>query len=182
MHCAVFIAVSLDGFIARVDGSVDWLTLVEAPGEDYGYQRFFDATDTLVIGRSTYDLALGFEPWPYRGKRCVVLSHRATPPRYGEEFFDGEVSALAARLESEGAKRVYVDGGAVIRQFLSAGLIGELTLSVIPVLLGEGISLFGSGSGQDLKLELLGSQSFPSGLVQLRYRVPNGERGRAGLS
>jgi len=69
VDCSVFIAVSLDGFIARTDGSVDWLSLVEAPGEDYGYQRFFDSIDTLVIGRSTYQLALGFEPWPYQGKR-----------------------------------------------------------------------------------------------------------------
>jgi dihydrofolate reductase len=171
--CSVFIAVSLDGFIARSDGNVDWLSLVESPGEDYGYQRFFDSIDTLVVGRSTYDLALGFEPWPYHGKRCIVLSHRAAPPRHGEEFFAGEVNELAARLEGEGAKRVYVDGGAVIRQFLAAGLVSELTLSVIPVLLGEGIALFGGdASARDSRLELLGAQSFPSGLVQLRYRVP----------
>lgn len=172
MECSVFIAVSVDGFIARSDGSLDWLSIVESPGEDYGYQRFFDAIDTLVIGRSTYEVALGFDPWPYRGKRCVVLSHREASARHGEEFFAGEVTALAERLAAEGSKRVYVDGGAVIRQFLSAGLIDDLTLSVIPLLLGAGIPLFGSGSARDQRLELLGSQSFPSGLVQLRYGRP----------
>lgn len=174
----MFIALSLDGFIARRDGSVDWLGLVEAPGEDYGYQRFFDSIDTLVVGRSTYDLALGFEPWPYRGKRCIVLSHRETPARNGEEFFSGEVTALAARLAAQGAKRVYVDGGAVIRQFLAAGLVSDLTLSVIPILLGDGIPLFGGGGGgptaRESRLELIGSQSFPSGLVQVRYRPRRG--------
>lgn len=175
MNCSVFIALSLDGFIARRDGSVDWLALVEAPGEDYGYQRFFDSIDTLVVGRSTYELALGFEPWPYRGKRCVVLSHRETPARYGEQFFAGEVSVLAARLEAEGAKRVYVDGGAVVRQFLAAGLVNDLTLSVIPILLGDGISLFGgSTTARESRLELIGAESFPSGLVQLRYRPQPG--------
>jgi len=173
MDCSVFIATSLDGFIARADGSVDWLSLVESPGEDYGYQRFFDSIDTLLIGRRTYDLALGFDPWPYHGKRCIVLSHQQTPARHGEEFFAGEVSELAARLESTGAKRVYVDGGAVIRQFLRAGLISDLTLSVIPLLLGGGITLFGSENPGDLKLELLSSRSFPSGLVQLHYRLPS---------
>lgn len=172
MDCSVFIAVSLDGFIARTDGSVDWLSLVEAPDEDYGYQRFFDSIDTLVIGRSTYQLALGFEPWPYQGKRCVVLTHKQSSARHAEEFFAGDVCALATRLAAEGAQRVYVDGGAVIQQFLAAGLLSELTLSVIPLLLGAGIPLFGSSTARDLKLELLAAQSFPSGLVQLRYRVP----------
>jgi len=173
MQCSVFIAVSLDGFIARADGSVDWLSLVESPGQDYGYQKFFDSIDTLVIGRSTYELALGFDSWPYRGKRCVVLSHTQAPARHGEEFFAGEVSELAARLATDGTRRAYVDGGAVIRQFLNAGLIDDLTLSVIPVLLGSGISLFGSGNSRELKLELLQSQNFPSGLVQMHYRVPS---------
>jgi dihydrofolate reductase len=171
MQCSVFIAVSLDGFVARLDGSVDWLSLVESPGEDYGYQRFFDSIDTLVVGRSTYQLALGFEPWPYQGKRCIVLAHTETTSRHGEEFFAGEVSALATRLAAEGAKRVYVDGGAVIQQFLDAGLIHDLTLSVIPVLLGAGIPLFGAKNPRDQKLELLASRSFPSGLVQTHYRV-----------
>jgi len=171
VQCSVFIAVSLDGFIARADGSVDWLSLVESPGEDYGYQRFFDSIDTLVVGRSTYELALSFDPWPYQGKRCIVLSHTQPPPRHGEEFFTGDVSALATRLAAEQAQRVYIDGGAVIQQFLRAGLLTDLTLSVIPIILGAGIPLFGPSTATDQKLQLVESRSFPSGLVQTHYRI-----------
>ncbi len=77
MQCSVYIAVSLDGFIARTDGRIDWLSMVERPGEDYGYQRFHASIDTIIVGRSTYNMALGFEPWPYAGKRCVVMTHAA---------------------------------------------------------------------------------------------------------
>jgi len=170
MQCSVFIALSLDGFIARRDGSIDWLALVEREGEDYGYRSFLDSVDTLVVGRSTYNLALGFEPWPYAGKRCVVLSHAPPAPRHGEEFYSGSPRELCANLAAQGARRVYVDGGTVIQQFLSANLVTDLTLSVIPVLLGDGVRLFGA-TGGDLPLELLASRRFDSGLVQLEYRV-----------
>jgi len=171
MHCSVFIAASLDGFIARADGSIDWLSLVEHEGEDYGYRAFLDSVDTIVVGRSTYELALGFEPWPYADKRCVVLTTSARDPRHGEEFFSGSVRDLCARLDQEGSKRAYVDGGAVIQQFLKEGLITELTLSLVPVLIGEGIRLFGA-TGRDVPLRLESARGFSSGLVQLRYGLP----------
>ena len=170
MHCSVFIAATLDGFIARRDGAIDWLSVVQREGEDYGYRAFHDSVDTIVVGRSTYELALGFDPWPYAGKRCIVLTSTAREPRHGEEFFSGSVRDLCARLEAEGARRAYVDGGAVIQQFLAERLITELTLSLIPILLGEGVRLFGA-TGKDIPLELESAQSFDSGLVQLRYRL-----------
>jgi dihydrofolate reductase len=166
--CSVFIAASLDGFIARADGSLDWLSSVQQPDEDYGYKEFADSIDTLVIGRNTYDLALGFDAWPYAGKRCVVLTHRPCEASHHEEFFAGELRALLARLAREGSRRVYVDGGRVIQRFLAEGLLTDLTLSVIPVLLGQGIPLFGP-DGCSHKPRLLGAQTFVSGLVQLRY-------------
>ncbi len=169
MRCSVFIAISLDGYIARADGSIDYLSIVERAGEDYGYRAFVDSVDTLVIGRSTYDLALTFDPWPYAGKRCIVLTRSERESQHGEEFFAGNPRALVERLAANGAKRAYIDGGAVIQQFLAARLIDDLTLSVIPVLLGTGIRLFGDTEG-DLSLELVRSQSFESGLVQLTYR------------
>jgi dihydrofolate reductase len=172
MRCSVFIATSLDGYIARADGSIDYLSIVERAGEDYGYRAFFDSIDTLVIGRSTYDLALGFNPWPYAGKRCIVLTHSAREAKHGEEFFSGEPRELAERLKASGTQRAYVDGGAVIQQFLAARLIDDLTVSVIPVLLGAGIRLFGDTQG-DLPLELHASKNFESGLVQLTYRSRN---------
>jgi dihydrofolate reductase len=167
-RCSVFIATSLDGFIARPDGATDWLSAVERPGEDYGYQRFFDSIDTLVVGRKTYETALGFSAWPYAGKRCVVMTHGPVSPKHGEEAYDGAASALAEELTTRGAKRVYVDGGTVIQQFLEEGLVSDLTLSIIPILLGAGVPLLGK-LARDVRLELVASRSFESGLVQLEY-------------
>jgi dihydrofolate reductase len=167
---SVFIAASLDGYIAARDGSIAFLDAVQRPGEDYGFARFFDGVDTLVMGRRTYDTALGFDPWPYAGKRCVVLTHAAPPARHGEEFFAGEPSALASRLGDHGARHIYVDGGAVISTFLTAGLIDDLTISVIPVLLGDGVPLFAHG-GVEQRLVLTSSRGYESGLVQLQYAV-----------
>ncbi len=166
MQRSVFIAASLDGYIARPDGGLDWLKAVERPGEDYGYAGFAATVDALVIGRRTYDTVLGFDAWPYPGKRVIVMTHRPLVARHGEEPFEGSPAELVRRLE--GVRRVYVDGGDVIRQFLAAGLIDDLTLSIIPVLLGDGVPLFG-GAAHGLRLE--GTRSFDSGLVQLRYRV-----------
>lgn len=168
MKCSVFIATSLDGFIARPDGGLDWLSVVSSPGEDYGYAAFASTVDVLVTGRATYDVVSAFPEWPYAGKRVVVLTHRPAESRHGEEFFAGSVRELADTLAAQGVRRIYVDGGAVIRQFLDAGLLDDLTLSVIPIVLGDGIRLF--DRGREVGLALDGVQSFPSGLVQLRYR------------
>ena len=164
-----------DGYIARPDGGIDWLALVDCPGEDYGYQKFRDTIDTFILGRNTYDTALGFDPWPYAGSRCVVLTHRPATAKHNEEFHDGPPGALVARLSAAGAKRAYVDGGAVIQQFLAAGLIDDLTISIIPILLGEGVRLFGK-TGRDLPLKLAASRAFDSGLVQLEYRLAGAGR------
>lgn len=168
--CLVYIATSVDGFIARPDGALDWLKRVEVEGQDYGYQRFFDSIDCLVLGRGTYDVVRGFDAWPYADKRCVVMTHRpVSEKKANEAFYAGEPASLVARLGDEGVRRIYVDGGAVIGQFLAAGLIDELTISQIPVLLGRGLPLFTEGVEQGLTL--LESRAFPSGLVQSRWRV-----------
>jgi dihydrofolate reductase len=165
---------SVDGFIAREDGTFDFLSIVEEPGEDYGFADFFGSVDALVIGRNTYETALAFDEWPYAGKRCIVLTHRETPSLHGEQFFSGAPSALVEQLGLVGVQRLYVDGGAVIRSFLSDGLIDDLTLSIVPVLLGRGISLFGN-EVPEMRLRLAVSQSYPSGLVQLKYLRPDVE-------
>lgn len=167
---SVFMAMSLDGFIAGPGGSLGWLEPFEKSGEDYGFPAFFESVDGLVIGRNTYETVLGFEAWPYGHKRMVVLTHRPATARHGEEFAAEEPAALLERLGREGLRHVYVDGGAVARAFLRAGLVDELTLSVVPVVLGGGVRLFGEGEpGRPLRL--LGSRSWPSGMVQVRYRV-----------
>jgi dihydrofolate reductase len=166
---SVFIATTLDGFIARSDGAIDFLSVVERDGEDYGYAKFFDSIDTLVVGRKTYELALSFPSWPYGGKRVVVMTTSSRAPKYDETFFSGTATELAATLSDR--KRVYVDGGSVIRQFLAEKLLTDLTVSILPIMIGSGVRLFGD-LPSDVKLTLVDSQSFPSGLVQLEY-VPS---------
>jgi dihydrofolate reductase len=170
-RCSVFIATSIDGYIAREDGTFDFLSIVEKPDEDYGFAEFFATIDALVIGRNTYETALAFAEWPYAGKRCIVLTHRETASVHGEQFFSGEPVGLVEQLALVGAQRLYVDGGAVIRSFFQAGLIDDMTLSIIPVLLGRGIGLFGA-EVPEARLVLEGSKTYDSGLVQLRYTAP----------
>jgi len=164
---AVFIAVSLDGFIARPDGGIEWLRPFE--GEDHGYEAFFARVDALVIGRGTYDTVLGFPSWPYGRKRVIVCTGRPANPAHGEELWSGPPRALAEGLDREGVRRVYLDGGALIRSFLRDGLpVDELTINVVPLILGAGRPLFATGL-PELPLRLLEAKSYPSGLVQLRY-------------
>ena len=182
---SVFIATSLDGFIAREDGSIDWLDRANASvpsGEDCGYKAFFDSIDTLVMGRNTFELVLRFPDYPYGDKRLVVLSSRALdiPAALAETVScSSEAPAdLVRRLESEGAKHLYVDGGITIQRFLAAGLIDEVTVTLIPVLLGRGRPLFGPLPG-DVLLTLAGSEAFDFGFVQLRYTLSRGATGGA---
>jgi dihydrofolate reductase len=171
---SVYAAVSLDGFIARTNGAIDWLSVVAREGEDYGFKAFYDSIDTLLMGRKTYDTALSFETWPYAGKRCVVLTtDSARSPRHGEELCRGELRAVLDRLAEQGAKHVYVDGGTVVAQALREQLVDELTVSIIPVVLGEGTPLAPKVGG-DVSLELLQHCAFESGLVQLKYAVRRG--------
>lgn len=169
MQCSVFIAMSLDGFIARTDDDISWLSRVELPGEDYGYAAFAASVDVLVMGRNTYDVAAAFTDWPYQDKRVIVLTHRELERKGSVEYCMDTPEQLVARLRAEGVKRAYIDGGSVIRQFLAAQLIDDITISIIPVVLGDGIPLFGGEREVDLILDE--TRSWPSGLVQLRYRV-----------
>jgi dihydrofolate reductase len=169
---SAFVGVSLDGFLARPDGSFDWLKPFE--GEEHGFTAFFESVDTLVIGRNTYEVVLSMvepgQPWFYRGKRCVVMTHRAVSGKNGERAYQGELAGLMAELDGEGARHVYVDGGMVIRAFLAARLLDELTMTVVPTLIGEGLPLFG-GVKLESGLALEEVKSFPKGMVQLRYRT-----------
>ncbi len=178
---SVYIAMSLDGYIARQDGDLGWLDRVHVSGEDYGYADFFAQIDTVVLGRSTYDVAARFSPWPYVGKRVVVLTSRPSESRHGEAFTSASPEALVSSLGDAGARHVYVDGGQVIQAFLAAGVVDDLTISVIPILLGRGIPLFhpvgndtSDGQGalpREQALEQRSAVRYPSGLVQLRYTI-----------
>ena len=169
-----FIATSLDGFIAREDGGIDWLDdLPEI--EDHGFFDFLAGIDALVMGRKTFEQVLGFGEWPYGDRRLIVLSRSRTsmevPPHVLSpvEFFGGTPAELIGRESDAGTKRLYVDGGRVIQSFLRDGLLDEITLTRLPVLLGQGIPLFGPLEA-DRWLDHVSTRSFPSGLVQSVYR------------
>lgn len=180
MKASVYIATSLDGFIARKDGSLDWLTgSVDSEAEsesqeDFGFGEFMNSVDVLVMGRNTYQLVVRSGQWPYGDKRVIVLSNslakldektpktvelRAAPPQ-----------ELYRELETSGARQLYVDGGKTIQGFLAAGLINELILTRIPVLLGTGIPLFGPLE-RDIQLRHIETHAFDNSFVQSKYEV-----------
>lgn len=172
----VFIATSLDGYIARPNDTLDWLDPYEADG----YEEFVANIDAFVLGSRTFNVVLGFGgEWHFQ-KPVVVMSQSLTEADIPEPLANRdkgkvELSSLEPRAFLEDAaergwKRVYVDGGRLIQSFLRDGLIEEMTISRMPILLGDGIPLFGDLE-QDIKLELMGSKTFPSGVVQSRYKV-----------
>jgi dihydrofolate reductase len=174
-QASVYIATSLDGFIARSDGSLDWLDAAAATvpeNEDCGYKVFMDSIDVLIMGRGTYEKVLSFGGWPYT-KPVIVLSH--APISFPEALPDTvshsseTPAALLRRLESEGIHHVYVDGGKTIQGFLAAGLIDDLILTRIPILLGDGIPLF--AGGKDIPLTHVSTTATNFGFVQSTYTV-----------
>jgi dihydrofolate reductase len=173
--CSVNIATSLDGFIARKDGSIDWLmdaNTTVPQGEDCGYAEFMSTVDVLIMGRNTYEQVAGFEPWPYESKRVIVLTSREIEFRKGLnirlESSSENPQSLLNRLNTEGCKHAYVDGGKVIQSFLSKGLIDKLTITVIPILIGEGRSLFASVPN-DKKMKVSKSKAYEFGFIQTTY-------------
>lgn len=165
----VYIATSIDGYIARKNGDLKWLDCVNGPPEDYGFHPFMASLDAIVLGRNTYETCSAFDEWPYK-KRTIVLSNTLQTVRREAELFQGELPDLCAKLHADGVKKVWVDGGITISKFLEERLVDEITLSIIPVLLGTGIPLF-SPVLNEHTCKLISSQSYPSGLTQLRYEV-----------
>lgn len=161
-----------------MNGDLDWLpgSDGETGSEDYGFREFFTSIDTLVLGRKTYEFALTFKEWPYRGKNVIVLSSGFPKvPKNLDEGVKGTSSSpneLIHRLASSGSAHVYVDGGKTIQGFLRANLIQEMTITRIPVLIGEGISLFGP-LAHDIKLKHVSTRSYENGFVQSKYKVTN---------
>lgn len=171
----VFIATSLDGFIARPDGAIDWLIHRDTAGEDHGYERFMAGIDAIVMGRGSYETVREFDPWPYDRPVLVLsrtLAGEPVPERLAgrARVVDLSPEDALALLHAEGCRRVYVDGGRLIQSFLRRGLVEDLVITVVPVLLGSGRPLFGTLDA-DVPLAHEGTVSFPSGLVQTRYRV-----------
>jgi len=172
MTVSVFIGTSVDGFIARPNGALDFLPL--DGGEPHGYDEFMAGVDALVIGRNTFETVLAFPTWPYGQKRVVVL--RSQPVDLSSvtdgvvEQMAGSPAEIVARLAATGAHHLYVDGGITIQGFLRAGLIDRLIITRVPVLTGGGIPLF-STLPQDIRLRHIATQAYPSGLVKTEYEV-----------
>ena len=171
INASVFIATSLDGFIARQDGGLGWLP---ADCEPHGYDEFIATVDALVMGRKTFEIVLAFDAWPYGTKPVIVLSNTMlelkAPPGAVCELMGGDPHEIVARLAQRGMKHLYIDGGVTVQGFLAAGLIQRLIITRIPVLLGSGIPLFGPLS-HDIRFEHVATRSYPSGLVQSEYLV-----------
>lgn len=175
--CSVFIATSLDGFIAREDGAIDWLPTPDTEsdgGEDYGYNDFISSIDALVMGRHTYELVLTFDEWYYGDLPVFVLTTRGVeiPDRISKTVsqLSGKPLEIVQKLAENGYHNLYIDGGKTIQAFLNAGLIDEITITTIPVLIGTGIPLFGP-TNHDIPLELVESRSLNNQLIQTRYKV-----------
>jgi dihydrofolate reductase len=170
MRASVFIGTSVDGFIARPDGSFGFLP--EEP-EEHGYEAFVASVDALVIGRGTFETILAFPTWPYGDKRVVVLSSRPldlSKAKGAVGQMSGDPREIVAKLDAEGVRHAYIDGGVTIQRFLRAGLIQRLIVTRVPVLIGQGRPLFGPLDA-DVKLRHVATRSFPSGLVQSEYAV-----------
>jgi len=177
ISASVYIATSLDGFIAGKNGALDWLddaSETVSAGEDCGYQAFMEAIDILVMGRKNYQKVLSFGKWPYENKPTIVLSRNKIiiPEHLTKTVSHSSETpkALCQRLAIGGPKRLYIDGGITIQRFLADGLIDHLTLTIIPIILGGGIPLFGELK-KAVHLEHIVTKSYPFGFVQSTYKV-----------
>lgn len=177
IRVSVYVATSLDGFIARRDGSIDWLNEangVVPEGDDCGFKTFMDSVDVLIMGRKTYEQILSFEQWPYGDTPVVVLSHGpiTIPSRLPDmvSHSSEQPRALLKRLSEQGVKHVYVDGGTTIQGFLAESLIDKITITRIPVAIGEGIPLF-APLGKDIQLTHASTTAYDFGFVQSTYLV-----------
>jgi dihydrofolate reductase len=176
MKASIFIATSLDGYIARKNGDIDFLSGNESqnPEKDYGYKEFIDSVDALVMGRNSFEKVLTCGEWPYGNKPVFVLSSKQVkiPQELPDcvEAVSCSPKELASLLSKRGMSHLYIDGGKTIQSFLQARLIQTLIITRIPILIGSGIPLFGNLE-QDIKLKHIKTQQFDSGLVQSRYKV-----------
>lgn len=168
----LYIAMSVDGYIATEDGDISFLNVVGKEGEDYGYQAFVDTTDAVIIGRKTYEkvLSMGFE-YPHTDKDVYLVTRTPRPSVGNIHFYTGSLVDLVTELKSQSGKHIYCDGGGeIVQLLLRENLMDEMIISVIPTMLGGGIALFQAGR-PSVPLQLLAADAFDTGLVQLHYRV-----------
>lgn len=170
----LYIAMSLDGFIAKSDDDISFLSMVEEQGEDYGYNDFLKTVDAVILGGRTYDkvLSMGYD-FPHADKDAYVISRFPRDTKGKEKFYSDDLKKLVLDLKMKKGKHVFIDGGAfVVNELLKDKLIDEVYISVIPIILGGGVRLFGDRNPEQ-RLELINCRSFKKGLVQMHYKVYN---------
>lgn len=168
----LYIAISLDGFIATSDNDLSFLSIVDQKGEDYGYYDFVNSIDTIIIGRKSYEkvISMGYD-YPHIDKEVYIISRKEPTTISSFRFYSGNLTALVLELKSKPGKNIYCDGGAeIVTELLKDKLIDEFFISIIPILLGDGIRLFKLGNPEQT-LMLVSSRSFKKGLVQIHYKI-----------
>lgn len=180
MKLSVFCGVSVDGFLARSNHALDFLRTGEQ--EPHGFDEFYGSVDVVVIGRKTFEVVLRFGKWFYGKKPVVVLSSGPLDFSLVQggvvEQMSGEPAEIVTQLKTRGFKHAYIDGGMTIQRFLAAGLIDRLVITRVPVLIGEGIPLFGPVP-RDIRLRHVSTRCYNGGLVQSEYEVGSARRTRA---
>lgn len=166
----LYIACSLDGFIAKPNDDLSFLSIVEKEGEDYGYMDFIRTIDTVILGRKTYDWIMTHVPeFVHTDKETYVITRTERSAIGNTKFYTGDLNGLVKQLKQQEGKNIFIDGGAeVVNTLLKEGLIDEFYISIIPVLLGDGVRLFKDGRPEQL-LELVSTKQYQKGLVQLHY-------------
>lgn len=172
MSNIVYIATSLDGFIARKDGNLDWLMEIPNPeNSDYGFSSFLQRIDGIIMGRKTFEAVMNFNEWPYT-KPVFILSNtlKSVPIQYQEkaEILKGDLKVIVDSLNIDGFSNLYIDGGKTIQNFLKQDLIDELVITRIPIILGSGISLFGE-MDLEIKFKLANTEILNKDLVKSTY-------------
>lgn len=167
----LYIACSIDGYIAKPNDDLQFLSAFEKEGEDYGYNAFVDSVDTVIMGRRTYDWVMArVAAFPNAHKKTYIISRRKTGTEGNVSFYNGSLSTLVSSLKLQEGKNIFIDGGAeIVNELLKEQLIDDMIVSIIPVLLGDGIRLFKDGRPEQ-KSELISVQNYDTGLLQLHYR------------
>ena len=168
----LFIAASLDGFIAKPNDDLSFLSIVQMEGEDYGYSAFNQSVDTVIMGRKTYDWVMKQVPeFPHADKDAYIITRNPRPDLGKTKFYTGDLKELIYQLKNLPGKNIFVDGGAeIVNELLNYKLMDEIIISIIPVLLGDGIRLF-KNSIPEQSLTLISSRNYTSGLVQIHYNL-----------
>lgn len=167
----LYIATSLDGYIAKPNDDLSFLSVVEQEGQDYGYSDFVKTVDAVIVGRKTYDkvISMGFD-FPHADKDAYIITRTPRQNVGSVKFYSGDLKALVDKLKSENGKNIFCDGGAeIVHELLKENLIDEFIISVIPIIVGNGTKLFKDGR-PELKLELVSTKQFDKGLTQLHYK------------